>query len=113
MSKLPFDMEAVRRKWARSIAPPPTPGPARLVTVETPRNVPADVRVLVQRIQELATKEFPERTSTLEPFFVEAARLVEQLDHPDPKSKDDPAKQLSTLLNDMEELFDAFTLIRR
>lgn len=113
MSKPQFDMEAIRRNWARAIAPPPTGGPARLSTVETPRNVPADVRTLVHRIRELATKEFPERTSTLEPFFVEAARLVELLDHPDPTSKDDPAKQLSILLNDMEELFDAFMLIRR
>jgi len=113
MSQSPFDLDAVRRNWARAIAAPPTSVPARLATVETPRNVPADVQALVLRIQDLAMQRFPGRTATLEPFFKEAARLAHQLAHPDSASKEDPAAQLLTLLNDLEELFDAFTTLRR
>lgn len=114
MGQSPFDLEAIRRNWARTIAPPPGRIPSRLVTVEVPRDVPAEVRGLVVRIRELALQRFPQRQATLEPFFAELARLAERLADPDAAaSKENPAEQMATLLCELEDLLDAFAIIKR
>jgi hypothetical protein len=114
MGQSPFDLEAIRRNWARTIAPNTGRIPQRLATVEAPRDVPADVRQLVARIRDLAQRQFPERQATLEPFFLELARLAERLGEPDdPSAKEKPAEQMAALLCEMEDLLDAFATIKR
>lgn len=114
MGQSPFDLEAIRRNWARTIAPTTGRIPQRLVTVETPRDVPAEVRQLVGRIRDLAQQRFPQREATLEPFFLELARLAERLAEPDdPGSKEKPAEQMAALLCELEDLLDAFATIKR
>jgi len=74
MAQSPFDLEAIRRNWARTIAPSKGHIPPRLATVETPRDVPAEVRQLVERIHDLARQQFPPREAAIEPFFLQIAR---------------------------------------
>jgi hypothetical protein len=114
MGQSPFDLEAIRRNWARTIAPPKGRIPQRLATVEAPRDVPAEVRDLVVRIRDLAERQYPQRQATLEPFFVELTRLADRLAEPDAAdSKDKPAEQMAALLCEMEDLLDAFATIKR
>jgi hypothetical protein len=114
MAQSPFDLEAIRRNWARTIAPPKGRIPQRLATVEAPRNVPADVRDLVVRIRDLTLQRFPHREETLAPFFVELMRLADRLAEPDAAdSKENPAEQMSTLLAELEDLLDAFATLKR
>jgi hypothetical protein len=114
MAQSPFDLEAIRRNWARAIAPPKGGISQRLATVEVPRDVPLEVRDLVARIRDLTTQRFPDRESTLAPFFVELSRLADRLAEPDAaSSKEKPAEQMDALLCEMEDLLDAFAIIKR
>lgn len=114
MGQSPFDLEAIRRNWARTIAPATGHIPSRLATVEVPRDVPAEVRQLVGRINDLARQQFPQREATLEPFFVELTRLAERLAEPDdPAVKEKPADQMIAILCELEDLLDAFATIKR
>ena len=114
MGQSPFDIEAIRRNWARTIAPPTGTIPRRLSTVDVPRDVPAEVRDLVVRIRDLTVQRFPHREATLEPFFVELSRLADCLAEPDAaSSKEKPAEQMAALLCELEDLLDAFAIIKR
>ncbi|MBK9265496.1 MAG: hypothetical protein IPM54_37630 [Polyangiaceae bacterium] len=113
MAQSPFDLEAIRRNWARTIAPPKGRVPPRLSTVEVPRDVPAEVRQLVVRIRDLTLQRFPHREETLAPFFVELQRLADRLADSDGKSKENPAEHMSALLSELEDLLDAFAILKR
>jgi hypothetical protein len=129
MTRDPFDLEKVRRNWARAVAPrPEDAAPERFAHVKPPPDLRPEARALLERIRRLALLRFAEREGALTPFLDDASMRLEHLS-PDPPpaggapdeaagpgAAEDPGAtrdELQKVLYDLEDLFEVFAEIGR
>jgi len=113
----PFDLERIRKNWARSTLPPKNEIPARFVAVKAPLDAIAEARSVLERVEGLALVKFPEREPTIKAFFEDASRSLEAMAAQAPDAgaakKEDPRTRFLSSIQELEELLDVFSTIKR
>lgn len=123
MASEPFDLESVRRRWARTASvgaqagAPATPNPPSTPTVAATRPVaPLDpfdrARADLAELRRCVAADLRHEAATLEPFLLRVERAVAQIE----QTSDDPKAlhaELEDALFDLEDLLEALTLVAK
>lgn len=108
-----FDLDKLRRNWARAEEPPGLPPAVKTGRVRAPVDVPAEAAQLVLRARTLGLAAHPDRKAALVPFFDRAEGLVAALGGEDADARSAAREELLAVLVDLEDLFEVFGFIQR
>lgn len=105
----PYDLDRVRRNWARAEEPEPLPLAPKAVRVRAPVDVIAEATTLLAKVRALGLAAHPRHREALLPFLDRAdALLAAQKEKPDEAAR----AELLTVLVDLEDLFEVFDTTR-